>query len=312
MSVQHIFDRQLLVRRRDRAAGAIAAHDFLLARVADDLAERLAGINRTFPVAVTVGAYHGLLGRRLRRLPGIEVVTDVEASSRLLAQCEGPRLQADEEALPFAEQSLDLAVSALALQLVNDLPGTLIQLRRALKPDGLLLAALLGGATLTELRTAFLIAEEELEGGASPRVAPFADVRDLGGLLQRAQFALPVVDSDTVTVTYRDPLALMLELRAMGASNALAERSRRPLHRATLARAVEVYRERFGLPDGRVPATFEIITMTAWAPHPSQPKPLRPGSATTLLADVLGKGSDPSPPGGGQKTGPGREGSDPA
>jgi SAM-dependent methyltransferase len=296
MSVQHIFDRQLLVRRRDRAAGAIAAHDFLLARVADDLVERLAAINRTFPVAASIGAYHGLLGRRLRRLPGIELVTDVEASGRLLAQCEGPRLQADEEALPFAEQSLDLVVSGLALQLVNDLPGTLIQIRRALKPDGLLLAALLGGATLTELRTAFLIAEEELEGGASPRVAPFADVRDLGGLLQRAQFALPVVDSDTVTVTYRDPLALMLELRATGASNALAERSRRPLRRATLARAVEVYRERFGLPDGRVRATFEIITMTAWAPHPSQPKPLRPGSATTRLADVLGKGSDPRAP----------------
>jgi SAM-dependent methyltransferase len=217
----------------------------------------------------------------------------------LLAQCDGPRLEADEEALPFAEASLDLVVSGLALHLVNDLPGTLIQIRRALKPDGLLLAALLGGATLTELRQAFLIAEEELEGGASPRVAPFADVRDLGGLLQRAQFALPVVDSDTVTVTYRDPLALMLELRAMGASNPLIERSRRPLRRATLARAIEVYTERFALADGRVPATFEIVTLTAWSPHPSQPKPLRPGSATTRLADVLGRGLEPSPPKGG-------------
>jgi SAM-dependent methyltransferase len=225
-------------------------------------------------------------------VPGVELVMDVEASARLLAQCEGPRIQADEEALPFAEAALDLVVSGLSLHLVNDLPGTLVQIRRALKPDGLLLAALLGGATLTELRTAFLIAEEELEGGASPHVAPFADVRDLGGLLQRAQFALPVVDSDTVTVTYSDPLALMLELRAMGASNALVERRRRPLRRATLARALEVYRDRFGLPGGRVPATFEIITLTAWAPHPSQPKPLRPGSATTSLADVLDKASD--------------------
>jgi NADH dehydrogenase [ubiquinone] 1 alpha subcomplex assembly factor 5 len=216
----------------------------------------------------------------------------MEAAGRLLSQCDGPRLQADEEALPFAEQSLDLVVSGLALHFVNDLPGTLIQIRRALKPDGLLLAALLGGATLTELRTAFLTAEEELEGGASPRVAPFADVRDLGGLLQRAGFALPVADSDTVTVTYREPLALMLELRAMGSSNALTERSRRPLRRATLARAIEIYRERFGLPDGRVPATFEIVTLTGWAPHPSQPKPLRPGSATTRLADVLGKGPE--------------------
>jgi SAM-dependent methyltransferase len=290
MSVQHIFDRRLLVQRRDRVAGAIAGHEFLLERVADDLMERLAAIRRTFPVAANVGAYHGLLGRRLRALPGVELVTDVEPAGRLLAQCDGPRLQADEEALPFAEQSLDLIVSGLALQLVNDLPGAMIQMRRALKPDGLLLAAVLGGATLTELRTAFLIAEEEMEGGASPRVAPFADVRDLGSLLQRAQLALPVVDSDTVTVTYRDPVALMLELRAMGASNALVERRRRPLRKATLARAIEVYRERFGLPDGRVTATFEIITLTAWAPHPSQPKPLRPGSADMRLADVLGTG----------------------
>ena len=299
MSVQPIFDRRLLVQRRNRAADRIAAHDFLLARVADDLVERLSAVNRHFPTAVSLGAYHGLIGRRLRQLPGIDLVTDVEAAGRLLDLCDGPRLQADEEALPFAEQSVDLVVSGLALHLVNDLPGTLIQVRRALRPDGLLLAALLGGASLTELRAAFLIAEEELEGGASPRVAPFADVRDLGGLLQRAGLALPVADSDTVTVTYRDPLALMLDLRAMGATNALAERSRRPLRRATLARAVEVYRERFGLPDGRVPATFEIVTLTGWAPDPSQPKPLRPGSATTRLADVLGKGegmgSDPSP-----------------
>jgi NADH dehydrogenase [ubiquinone] 1 alpha subcomplex assembly factor 5 len=287
MSVQPIFDRRLLVERRNRAADRIAGHDFLLARVADDLVERLGAVNRRFPVAVSLGAYHGLIGRRLRRLPGIDLVTDMEAASRLLAQCDGPRLQADEEALPLAEQSVDLIVSGLALHLVNDLPGTLIQIRRALRPDGLLLAALLVGATLTELRAAFLIAEEELEGGASPRVAPFADVRDLGGLLQRAGLALPVADADTVTVTYRDPLALMLDLRAMGATNALTERSRRPLRRATLARAVEVYRERFGLSDGRVPATFEIITLTGWAPDPSQPKPLRPGSATTRLADAL-------------------------
>ena len=299
MSVQPIFDRRLLVQRRNRAADRIAGHDFLLARVADDLVERLSAVNRRFATAVSLGAYHGLIGRRLRQLPGIDLVTDVEAAGRLLDLCDGPRLQADEEALPFAEQSVDLIVSGLALHLVNDLPGALIQIRRALRPDGLLLAALLGGASLTELRAAFLIAEEELEGGASPRVAPFADVRDLGGLLQRAGLALPVADSDTVTVTYRDPLALMLDLRAMGATNALAERSRRPLRRATLARAVEVYRERFGLPDGRVPATFEIVTLTGWAPDPSQPKPLRPGSATTRLADVLGKGegmgSDPSP-----------------
>ncbi len=218
-----IFDRRLLVARRDRVADTAGTHEFLLARVADDLVERLGAINRTFPIAASVGAYHGLLGRRLRRLPGIETVTDVEPAARLLAQCEGPRLAADEEALPFASQSLDLIVSGLSLQHVNDLPGALIQMRRALKPDGLMLAALLGGSTLTELRTAFLVAEAETLGGASPRVAPFADVRDLGGLLQRAQFALPVVDSDTVTVTYASPLALMHDLRAMAATNVLID-----------------------------------------------------------------------------------------
>jgi SAM-dependent methyltransferase len=283
-----IFDRRLLVARRNRVAAGAAAHEFLLARVADDLTERLAAINRTFPEAAVVGAYHGLLGRRLRRLGGIERVTDVEPAARLLAQCDGPRLAADEEALPFAEASLDLVVSGLSLQHVNDLPGALIQMRRALRPDGLMLAALLGGATLAELRTAFLVAEEETLGGASPRVAPFADVRDLGGLLQRAQFALPVVDSDTVTVTYASPLALMHDLRAMAATNVLLARRKVPLRRATLVRAMAVYGERFGLAGGRVPATFEIITLTGWAPHESQQKPLRPGSAEARLADALG------------------------
>jgi SAM-dependent methyltransferase len=283
-----IFDRRLLVARRNRVAGNAAGHEFLLARVAEDFAERLSAINRTFPVAASIGAYHGVLGRRLRRLPGIGTVTDVEPAARLLAQCEGPRLAADEEALPFAGQSLDLVVSGLSLQFVNDLPGALIQMQRVLKPDGLLLAALLGGRTLAELRTAFLTAEEETLGGASPRVLPFADVRDLGGLLQRARFALPVVDSDTLTVTYPSPLALMHDLRAMAATNVLAARRKVPLRRATLARAIEVYTERFGLPDGRIPATFEIVTLTGWAPHASQQQPLRPGSAQARLADALG------------------------
>ena len=204
MTADHdIFDRSLLVRRRNRVAADAGGHDFLLARVAEDFAERLAAIHRRFPVALNLGAYHGLLGRCLRRMPGVEMVIDAEAAPRLLAQCQGPRVRADEEALPFRDQSLDLVVSGLALHLVNDLPGTLVQIRRALKPDGLLLAALLGGNTLFELRTAFLAAEEEMEGGASPRVAPFADVQDLGALLQRAKFALPVVDADTVVATYR-------------------------------------------------------------------------------------------------------------
>ncbi len=293
-SEHDIFDRALLVRRRNRVAADAARHDFLLARVADDLIERLAAIQRRFPVALNLGAYHGLIGRRLRQVPGVEMVIDAEAAPRLLAQCEGPRVRADEEALPFRDQSLDLVVSGLSLHFVNDLPGVLVQIRRALKPDGLLLAALLGGNTLVELRNAFLAAEEEMEGGASPRVAPFAEVQDLGALLQRAKFALPVVDADTVTATYPDALALMREVRAMGAANALSARRRTPLRRATLMRALEIYRQRFGLPDGRVPATFEIVTLTGWAPHESQQQALQPGTAKMRLADALGTAEHPA------------------
>ncbi len=206
---------------------------------------------------------------------------------------------ADEEALPFADGSLDLVVSALALQFVNDLPGTLIQVRRALKPDGLFLAALVGGDSLTELRQSFAAAEAEIEGGVSPRVAPFADVRELGALLQRAGFALPVTDVDRVTVRYASPLALMRDLRRMGATNALIERSRRPLRRATLRRLMEVYAERFADADGRVRATFEIVWLSGWAPHASQQQPLAPGSARTRLADALGTAEIPA----GEKAG---------
>ena len=283
-----IFDRALLRQRRHRAATAASRYEYLIAQAAQDLIERLAMVRRRFPVAVNLGAHHGLLGAGLQSLPGIEVVVQMEAAGGLLRQCNGLRLQADEEALPFRGRSLDLVVSALALQLVNDLPGTLLQIRHALKPDGLLLAAVLGGATLHELRTAFFLAEEEIEGGASPRVAPFADVRDLGALLLRAGFALPVADAQTVTVTYPDALALMRELKAMGASNVLRARRRRPLRRATLRRAVEHYADRFGLPNGRVPATFEVVTLTGWAPHESQQQPLRPGSAAVRLAEALG------------------------
>jgi NADH dehydrogenase [ubiquinone] 1 alpha subcomplex assembly factor 5 len=283
-----IFDRDILVRRRNRVARTASQHEFLLANVAGDLMERLALIHRRFPVILNLGAHHGVLGQCLKFLPGAEMTIDMEPAGRLLRQCQGLRVQAQEEALPFRHQSLDLVVSALALQLVNDLPGTLIQIRQALKPDGLMLASLLGGGTLHELRTAFFMAEEELEGGASPRVAPFADVRDLGALLQRAGFALPVADAHTLTVTYSDAFALMRELKAMGASNVMRTRRRTPLRRTTLVRAAEHYSERFGLPDGRVSATFEIVTLTGWAPHESQQQPLQPGAAKARLADALG------------------------
>lgn len=283
-----IFDRLLLTQRRNRVAAVAEAHDFLLAHVTGDLLDRLALVQRSFAQALDLGCHNGLLARQLAEAPNVRGVICYDPAERLLAKASGLRVVGDLEALPFAHASFDLIASALSLHLVDDLPGTLAQASGILKPDGLLLAALLGGETLRELRESWLAAEAELAGGASPRVAPFADVRALGGLLQRAGFALPVVDSDKLTVTYADPLAVMREVKAMGTSNMLAERSRVPVTRRLLFRAAEIYADRFGRPDGRVPATFEIITLTAWAPHASQQKPLQPGSATARLADALG------------------------
>ncbi len=287
-SAPQIFDTAQLARYRQRAAAKIGAHDFLLQRVSEDFADRLDAVKRQFRQVLDLGAHHGVIGRALGNRPGIANVISADASPAMLEQCPESRVLCDLEELPFAEAQFDLVVSGLALHLVNDLPGTLIQIRRILKPDGLFLGAVLGGATLTELRQAFVEAESEIEGGASPRVAPFADVRDLGSLLQRAGFALPVVDADMITVAYATPLHLMREIRAFGAANMLVERRRTPLKRATLMRAAEIYAERFSRADGRVTATFEIITLTGWAPHESQQKPLRPGSAKTRLADALG------------------------
>jgi SAM-dependent methyltransferase len=185
--------------------------------------------------------------------------------------------------LRLAPESLDLAVSALAFQFVNDLPGALAQIRRALRPDGLLLAAMIGGDTLTELRQAFAQAEAECEGGVSPRVAPFADLRDVGSLLQRAGFALPVTDVDRIVVRYDNAFALMADLRRMAATNVMIERRRTPMRRATLLRMAQIYSSRFADPDGRIRATFDVIWLSGWAPHESQPKPLRPGSAKASL-----------------------------
>ena len=277
-----IFDRKLL-RTRQRRARALGPETFLIDRVADELGERLAVVLRQFEIAVDLGTPTDAVRRVLAASGkvGMIVATAHPDASAL-------SVTADEEALPFAGGSLDLVVSALALQFVNDLPGTLIQVRRALKPDGLLLAALLGGDTLTELREAFAEAESEVEGGASPRVAPFADVRELGALLQRAGFALPVVDSDRLTVRYDSGLALIRDLRRMGATNILRERRRTPLKRATLQKALEIYARRFADADGRLRATFEIVWLSGWAPHESQQKPLKPGSAAQRLADALG------------------------
>ena len=283
-----VFDRRLLRARRRRAA-ALGPSTFLVERVAEDLSDRLSAVLRHFACAVDLGTPTDAVRKVLAASGKVSAIiaADVPVSGRSVADGE-LAVAADEEALPFRDASVDLVVSALALQFVNDLPGTLLQVRHALRPDGLLLAALAGGNTLTELRQAFAEAEAEIEDGASPRVAPFADVRDLGALLQRAGFALPVTDVDRMTVRYASPLALMHDLRRMGASNPLIERSRRPLRRATLVRMMQVYAERFSDTDGRVRATFEIVWLSGWAPHESQQKPLAPGSARQRLADALG------------------------
>jgi SAM-dependent methyltransferase len=280
-----IFDRDLLRRRRQRAA-ALGPVTFLLGRVATDLAERLATVLRHFDLAVDLGTPGDAVRDALMRL---ESVGSIIAADVMPDAARGEIFVAtDEEALPFGDSTLDLVVSALALQFVNDLPGVLVQIRRALKPDGLLLAALLGGETLTELRQSFAEAESDIEGGVSPRVAPFADLRDLGALLQRAGFALPVTDVDRVTVRYGSVFGLMHDLRRMGATNALLARRRTPLRRATLQRMAEIYAQRFADDDGRLRATFEIIWLSGWAPHPDQQQPLKPGSAKARLADALG------------------------
>jgi len=302
-----IFDRNLLRRRRARAA-ALGPATFLLDRVAADFADRLAAVLRRFERAADLGTPSDVVRRVLADSGKVGTVIAVDASAARsplrLGGTAGEAagnvaIAANEELLPFPDASLDLVVSALALQFVNDLPGTLIQIRRALKPDGLLLAALVGGDTLTELRQAFAAAEAEIEGGVSPRVAPFIDVREAGALLQRAGFALPVTDVEKLTVRYGSPIALMHDLRRMGATNALVERRRRPLRRATLARMAEIYRERFADADGRVRATFEIVWLSGWAPHASQQQPLKPGSARTRLADALGTKEMPA----GEKAG---------
>lgn len=269
-----LIDRALLRARMARAE-RLGPETFLLDRVAEDFVDRLAAVLRTFTHAVDLGSPQQRLQTVLK--PAVGDVTFVDLPDD------------DEIALPLAPQSIDLAASALALHFVNDLPGVLAQVRRALKPDGLLLVAMLGGDTLIELRQSFAAAESEIEGGLSPRVLPFADLRDLGALLQRAGFALPVADVDNVTVRYANAFALMRDLRRMGVTNVLADRRRAPLQRKTLLRMAEIYAERFSDPDGRIRATFDVVWLSGWAPHESQQKPLKPGSATASLEEAVKK-----------------------
>jgi SAM-dependent methyltransferase len=282
-----IFDRKLLRARRRRAI-AMGAATFLLDRVADDIADRLATVLRRFDLAVDLGTPGEAVRLALAGLESVGAIVAVDTDTAQLAGFRGLRVAADEEMLPFRDGALDLVVSALALQFANDLPGALVQICRALKPDGLFLAALVGGETLTELRQSFAVAESEVEAGASPHVAPFADLRELGALLQRAGFALPVTDVERVTVRYANAFALMHDLRRMGATNVVMERRHTPLRRATLLRMAEIYAQRFADADGRLRATFDIVWLSGWAPDASQQQPLRPGSARTRLADALG------------------------
>jgi SAM-dependent methyltransferase len=269
-----LFDRNLLRARLARAQ-RLGPATFLLDRIADDMAERLGAVLRDFKNAAEIGT------------PSPQMASALAGRFDQYAQIDLPELEADP--LPLQPQSLDLAVSALAFQFVNDLPGVLAQIRRALRPDGLLMAAMIGGETLTELRQSFAAAEAELEGGVSPRVAPFADLRDIGALLQRAGLALPVTDVDRIVVRYDSAFSLMHDLRRMGATNNLVERRRTPTRRATMLRMAQIYQERFADSDGRIRATFDVIWLSGWAPHDSQPKPLKPGSGKVSLEEAVKK-----------------------
>jgi NADH dehydrogenase [ubiquinone] 1 alpha subcomplex assembly factor 5 len=266
-----LFDRRAWRLHRERAArqGTV---DFLHDEVTERLLDRLGLVNRQFSAALDLGARRGEVGHRLIAERGIARVVEAEPAIGFLRKAAGDRICADPELIPFADASFDLVASCLALHWCADLPGALVQLRRALKPDGLLLAAMLGGSTLAELRTALFEAELAVEGGVSPRVSPTAELGDAAALLQRAGFAMPVADSEAITVTYHDILALMRDLRGMSETNALAAR-RGFLSRATLARAGAIYAERFGTADGRITANFEVLFLTGWAPHPDHAKP---------------------------------------
>jgi NADH dehydrogenase [ubiquinone] 1 alpha subcomplex assembly factor 5 len=283
-----IFDRRLQRRRRERAAPGLGAVDFLIRETAGRLAERLADVRRRFALALELGCHTGQLAAALGAGSPIGRLVQTDLAVAMAQRAPGLRLVADEELLPFGPERFDLVLSCLSLHRVNDLPGTLAQTGYVLRPDGLLLAALFGGTTLLELREALLRAELEIKGGAGLRVSPFVELRDAGALLQRAGFALPIVDVETIVATYDHPLKLMRELRLMGEANALVDRPREPLPRATLLRACEIYQELFAGPAGRVPATFQILMLSGWKPGPDQPQPLRRGSGHVNLARALG------------------------
>jgi SAM-dependent methyltransferase len=272
-----IFDDRLRRARRLRSSRTGQMADFLVEHAAHELSDRIQAINRSFGTIVCHGAPNA----------SQIIANDAIATDAAISPISGTGVILDEAALPFAPGGLDLYASILSLHATNDLPGALTQIRHALKPDGLFVAAMFGGKTLAELRTCLADAELETTGGVSPRIFPFADVRDMGSLLQRAGFSLPVTDSEEVNVSYRQPIRLLQDLRAMAETNVLVERRKTFLGRRTLFRALELYTQRHAQADGTFRATFEIVYLTGWAPHESQQKPLRPGSARMNLADAI-------------------------
>ncbi|CAK0760909.1 NADH dehydrogenase (ubiquinone) 1 alpha subcomplex assembly factor 5 [uncultured Gammaproteobacteria bacterium] len=282
-----VFDRTLVRRHRDRAAAGLDRFGFLKQEIAERLAERLSVVRRRFPLALDLGSHDGAMRRALATNPAVGTVVCCDLSPTLAGKAGGLAITADEERLPFAEASFDLVISALSLHWVNDLPGALIQIRRVLKPDGLFLAAMPGGATLIELRRSLIDAELAVRGGASPRVSPFVELRDAASLLQRAGFALPVADTETLTVTYADPFSLIKDLRGMGETCATLARDRRPPPRGLFTDMARRYFDGYAEPDGRIPATFEILHLAGWAPAPNQQQPLAPGSGQVSLASAL-------------------------
>lgn len=288
--VSTIFDRRLHRKRRNRVAHCFGEYDFLKRDAAERVADRLADMNRAFPLALELGCHNGLLRDVLQGRGGIEQLIQTDLSGAMLGLAGGARVLCDEEQLPFADNQFDAVLSVASLQTVNDLVGTLIQIRRILKPDGLFIAILPGARTLQELRASFAAAESLHPRGISPHISPFVEVRDAGALLQRTGFALPVVDSDMLQVTYAHPLQLMRDLRGMGESNSLREQSRLTMPRALITDVCAYYAQHFPAEDGaeRVVASMEWITMTAWKPDDSQQKPARRGSGQISLANVLG------------------------
>lgn len=292
-----VFDTQRLRLKRDRASALFDKFDFLKRAVSSALLERLDDVNRQFAQVLELGCHTGTLTRDLAARPGVARVVAVDPSAQMLRGLGNvdrvETLHSGLEHIDLPPQQFDLVVSAMALHWVNDLPGLLIQLRQLLKPDGLLIAGLIGGHSLIELRRSLLQAEAEVTGGAAARVAPFMDGLDGGGLLQRAGFAMPVADTDTLTVRYDGLFNLLQDLRGMGEASSLAG-AVKPLRHDVLLRAAEIYAESFGLENGRVPARFDIVWLSGWSPAPHQPQPKRPGSATHSLAEAIGKTEIPA------------------